>query len=68
MMAAEGLLPKKVFSFFYSRIIGETAELVFGGINSDRYTGQLLYYKVSEEFFWTIKGKILVRDLVQLFS
>lgn len=68
-MAASGLLPvfdsiiaehkldSSIFSFYFSDEQG--SELVFGGIDHEKFRGNIVWAEVIQEFYWTI----LVSDI-----
>lgn len=54
-MIAQGLLTKELFSVYLERQDSATArgsEIVFGGIDSTHYTGDITYVPVSVRNYW----------------
>jgi len=53
-MFAQGLIPKKAFSFWlnHNQTHENGGHLFFGGSNPKFYTGSLTYVSVSEPFYW----------------
>ena len=52
---AQGLISDTVFSFYLSSTDGQTSELTFGGVDSNRYIGTLQYFNVTLEEYWEVK-------------
>jgi len=62
-MAEQGLMEKKVFSFWLNRDEEDVngGELVFGGVDSKHFTGQHTYVNVTQKGYWQIEmGDLLV--------
>ncbi|KAH9361391.1 hypothetical protein HPB48_000100 [Haemaphysalis longicornis] len=61
-MLEQHLVTDPVFSVFLSRTPSEQSggEILFGGINADRYTGDITYAPVSKKGYWqfSLGGKI----------
>lgn len=53
-MYNEGLISDKVFAFKLGNSDGEDGELLFGGIDSSLYTGDITYVPVVEQAYWEI--------------
>lgn len=53
-MYNEGVISEKVFSFKLGDSDGEDGELLFGGIDSALYTGDITYVPVVEQAYWEI--------------
>jgi hypothetical protein len=49
------LLKKNVVSFYYSYNEDQDGEILFGQIDNSKFTGDLKYYDVTDQFYWTIK-------------
>jgi cathepsin D len=52
---AQKLLKKNVMGFYYSVNENTIGEITLGYIDPNRFTGKLNYYKVIDEFYWTIR-------------
>ncbi len=54
---SQGNLGKNIFSFYYNRR-PETrySAMVVGDVNSDFYEGEMNYYPVVDEYYWSIKA------------
>jgi hypothetical protein len=50
----QGQVAEASFSFFLSKVEGNTSRLVLGGANPAYYTGELKYYPVTIEKYWVI--------------
>jgi len=50
----QGLVEDDVFSFKLGTADGEAGELMFGGIDSSKYTGDLVYVPLSNETYWAL--------------
>jgi hypothetical protein len=53
-MMEQDLLNMNVFAFYMSLNPNENSELIFGWIDSSRYVGDLKWYPVVDQFFWSI--------------
>lgn len=55
-MAEQGLMEKKVFSFWLNRDEEDVngGELVFGGVDSKHFTGQHTYVNVTQKGYWQV--------------
>lgn len=53
-LLAQGLVNQGVFSFYLSKQDGVDGELLLGGINRSKYTGDLTYIPLTEETYWEI--------------
>ncbi len=49
------LLKSNVMSFYYSVNEADDGQITLGYVDKTKYTGDLKYYKVVDEFYWTIK-------------
>jgi hypothetical protein len=49
------VLPKNIFSFWFSLNTDTPSSLVFGKIEEDKYEGEIKYYTVVDKQYWTIK-------------
>lgn len=54
-MVNQGLLDKPVFSFYLGNSEEEGGEAVFGGIDSDHYTGKITYAPVRRKGYWEVE-------------
>lgn len=54
VMHKQGSLEEKTFAFFLGRE-GAEGELTFGGVNKDRYTGDIQWHKVIKKAWWVIE-------------
>jgi hypothetical protein len=54
-MFAQGGLEEEVFSFSLGKVDGEPGELLFGGIDTDLYTGDLKYVPLSNTTYWALE-------------
>ncbi|XP_038675282.1 pepsin A-like [Scyliorhinus canicula] len=69
-MVAQNLLDQPLFSVYLTRGYGESgSEILFGGIDSSHYTGQIRWVPVTREFYWqinidrvTINGQVVACD------
>ncbi|XP_038675281.1 pepsin A-like [Scyliorhinus canicula] len=69
-MVAQNLLDQPLFSVYLTRGYGESgSEILFGGIDSSHYTGQIRWVPVTREVYWqvnidriTINGQIVACD------
>jgi len=52
---ANKLLKQNLFGFYYSVNENALGEITLGYIDPKRFTGKLSYYKVIDEFYWTIR-------------
>jgi phytepsin len=62
-IAEQGLIEKKVFSFWLNRDEEDLngGELVFGGVDSKHFTGQHTYVNVTQKGYWQFEmGDLLV--------
>jgi len=53
-MYQQGLLDENVFSFSLGKVDGEAGELLLGGIDSSKYTGDLHYVPLSNLTYWAL--------------
>lgn len=53
-MVQQGLLDQPVFSFYLESATGGGGELMLGGIDSTKYSGDLFYQPLSSETYWMI--------------
>jgi hypothetical protein len=53
-MYQQGLLDQNLFSFDLGKADGQPGELVIGGIDTSKYTGQLTYVPLSNETYWAL--------------
>lgn len=53
-MIEQKLLLKNVFSFFLSHNDEEQSELLFGDIDTSRFTGKLSCHPVIDKLFWSL--------------
>ena len=55
-------LKHNIFSFYLNNLLDKSeSKLVIGGVDSSLYEGKLHYYKVVDQYYWTIEAeKILV--------
>jgi hypothetical protein len=51
-MVEQGLVTDQVISFYLSSKSGSDGEMVVGGIDSTKYTGDLTYVPLSSETYW----------------
>ena len=52
------LLGRNMFSFYYDRNDGgENSQLTIGGVDPTLYTGEVKYYPVVDEYYWTIEAE-----------
>jgi len=49
------LLKRNIMSFYYSINESANGEITLGYIDPQRFIGKLIYYKVIDEFYWTIR-------------
>mmetsp|Transcript_1086 Transcript_1086/g.2308 ORF Transcript_1086/g.2308 Transcript_1086/m.2308 type:complete len:444 (-) Transcript_1086:144-1475(-) len=56
-MINQGLVDKAVFSFYLNRNASETegSELILGGVDSTKFSGDVLYVPVAKKGFWEFK-------------
>jgi len=54
-MLAEGLIQDSVFAFYLSNSGLVQGELVFGGIDTSHFTGDLTWVPLSSETYWEVK-------------
>jgi cathepsin D len=52
---SQKLLKKNLMGFYYSLNENTMGEITLGYIDPKRFTGKLTYYKVIDEFYWTIR-------------
>jgi len=52
---SQKLLKQNIIAFYYSVSENALGEITIGYINPDRFTGKLIYYKVIDQFYWTIR-------------
>jgi len=53
-MISEKALPEGVFSFYLPSTSGATGELIFGGVDNTKFTGDLFYQPLSKKTYWEI--------------
>ena len=53
-MAEAGALDANLFSFYLSNTDGSDGELLFGGINESKYTGELNWHALSNPRYWQV--------------
>ena len=53
-MIDKGLVKSPVFSFYLPSKSGEEGELILGGIDTQKYTGELFYVPLATETYWGI--------------
>lgn len=51
-MVSQGLVQQQVVSFYLSSKSGSDGEMVVGGIDSTKFTGQLQYVPLTSETYW----------------
>lgn len=61
-MFTQGVVESNVFSFYLGKESGEKGELLLGGIDSDKYTGDINYVPLSSATYWEYKLDGLVVD------
>jgi hypothetical protein len=66
-MSAYGFLPvfdhlvkkknfsRNIFSFWMSSDVSKKSQLIFGGLDNNKFKGNLKYFPVVDKQFWTIK-------------
>ncbi|KAH7958619.1 hypothetical protein HPB49_003380 [Dermacentor silvarum] len=56
-MIAQGVLEKPIFAVHLNRNASDAngGEVLFGGINKDRYTGDITYVPVTKKLFWQFR-------------
>ncbi|CAJ0932138.1 unnamed protein product [Ranitomeya imitator] len=47
----QNLIPQPVFSFY---LTGQSGEVIFGGVDSSLYSGQITWAPVTEQIYWQI--------------
>ncbi|XP_073472023.1 gastricsin-like [Aquarana catesbeiana] len=47
----QNLIPQPVFSFY---LTGQSGEVIFGGVDSSLYSGQIYWTPVTEQIYWQI--------------
>ncbi|XP_054464971.1 pepsin A-like [Anoplopoma fimbria] len=55
MMVNEGLVSQALFSVYLSSNSEQGSEVVFGGVDSSHYTGQISWVPLSSATYWQIK-------------
>uniref|UniRef100_A0A8C5LMF1 Peptidase A1 domain-containing protein n=1 Tax=Leptobrachium leishanense TaxID=445787 RepID=A0A8C5LMF1_9ANUR len=50
-MIQQNLIPQPVFSFY---LTGQSGEVIFGGVDSSLYSGQIYWTPVTQEIYWQI--------------
>eukprot|EP01017_Pseudomicrothorax_dubius_P013390 TRINITY_DN1586_c0_g1_i2.p1 TRINITY_DN1586_c0_g1~~TRINITY_DN1586_c0_g1_i2.p1 ORF type:complete len:433 (+),score=118.10 TRINITY_DN1586_c0_g1_i2:93-1391(+) len=58
----QSLLQNNVFSFYYDRNEGQaTSQLILGGVDESLVQGEVKYYPVIDQYYWTIEAdKIMI--------
>lgn len=51
----QGVVPAAQFAFYLSRNVGESGELTLGGVNTDRFTGDVDWHPVTRKAYWQIE-------------
>ncbi|XP_034392900.1 pepsin A-like [Cyclopterus lumpus] len=54
-MVKDGLVSQSVFSVYLSRNSEQGSEVVFGGVDSSHYTGQIRWIPLTSATYWQIK-------------
>jgi len=62
------LVDKPVFSFYLTSTSGQDGEMTLGGINSEKYIGELFYVPLSSETYWAINMNGLTMNGEQVIS
>lgn len=69
-MIAQKAIPEPVFSVYLGKANGDVGELLIGGIDDSKYTGDIFYHPLSAETYWqyqmdsmTINGKAVTTTL-----
>ena len=52
---AQGALKKGIFSFFLPNQDGAKGELLFGGVNSAKFEGEIVWTPVTSKTYWEVK-------------
>eukprot|EP00747_Dinoflagellata_sp_TGD_P182811 gnl/TRDRNA2_/TRDRNA2_37230_c0_seq1.p1 gnl/TRDRNA2_/TRDRNA2_37230_c0~~gnl/TRDRNA2_/TRDRNA2_37230_c0_seq1.p1 ORF type:complete len:455 (+),score=134.69 gnl/TRDRNA2_/TRDRNA2_37230_c0_seq1:159-1367(+) len=55
MMISQKLIDEPVFAFSLPTKSGDEGELMFGGIDNTKYTGEISYVPLTNESYWQIK-------------
>ena len=51
----QGAVPAAQFAFYLSRNVGESGELTLGGVNKERFTGDIDWHPVTRKAYWQIE-------------
>ncbi len=54
-MIEQQILTKNMFAFYMAMNEDEQSELVFGGYDSTKFTGDLKWHPVVNQLFWSLK-------------
>lgn len=54
LMKAKGF-KKNIFSFWMSSDVTKKSQLIFGGKDNKKYTGDIKYFPVADKQFWSIE-------------
>lgn len=59
-------LKSNIFTFYYSKSEDYDGEVAFGSIDTNRFTGELHYFKVASKYYWELTLKDIMYDNVSL--
>ena len=51
-MVREGLISEPIFAFYLGQANGQDGELAFGGVDSDKYEGDITWVPLAQENYW----------------
>jgi len=54
-LVEQKIVDEPVFSFYLTREIGTDGELFIGGVNKDRFKGEIQYFPVTRQAYWQIE-------------
>lgn len=54
-LVAQGTVKESLFSVYLGNSSGSTGEMMLGGIDSTKYTGDLMYTPLSSTTYWEFK-------------
>merc|ERR1719240_97806 len=58
LMKQQGLIDSASFAFYLSNGDGSHGELTIGGVDTDKYVGEMNYHPLASQSYWLIKAKL----------